>query len=362
MNQKLRIGTRKGLFVYERTGKGQWRCGVPDFLGDPVSMVLRDPRNGNKYTALNLGHFGVKLHRAESGSREWTEIDAPKFPKSGDEDGPAVDLIWELVPGGADQPDTLWAGTIPGGLFKSTDRGESWTLIEPLWNRPERANWFGGGYDKPGIHSICVHPNNTRCVRLAISCGGVWESQDAGDTWTQTGQGLRAAFLPPDQAYNPVSQDPHRMVSCPASPDHMWIQHHNGIFRSDDGGHRWTEITDVPPSVFGFAVAVHPQDPNTAWFAPAIKDERRVPVDGKLIINRTRDGGKSFTALSNGLPQGPAYDLTYRHSLDVDDSGDILAFGSTTGGLWVSEDQGDHWQCLSEHLPPIYVVRFDKHF
>lgn len=358
MASTLRVGTRKGLFIFEKSG-GQWQCGAPTFLGEPVSMVMTDPRNGDQYTALNLGHFGVKLHRADAGSASWTEITAPTFPKTGDEDGASLDQIWELVPGG-DSAGTLWAGTIPGGLFKSTDRGESWTLMESLWNKPERDRWFGGGYDKPGIHSICVHPDNSQLVRLAISCGGVWESPDNGASWQQIGQGLRAAFMPPELAYDLVSQDPHRMVSCPASPDHLWIQHHNGIFRSSDGGHQWSEITDVQPSVFGFAVVVHPADPDTAWFVPGIKDEYRVPVDGKLLVNRTRDGGKTFEPLTNGLPKSPAWDLVYRHALDIDASGDVLAFGSTTGNLWLSEDQGDHWQCLSNHLPPINVVRFDN--
>lgn len=357
MASTLRVGTRKGLFIFEKSG-GQWQCSAPTFLGEPVSMVMTDPRNGDQYTALNLGHFGVKLHRADAGSDSWMEVVAPTFPKTGEVDGASLDQIWELVPGG-DSAGTLWAGTIPGGLFKSTDRGESWTLMESLWNKPERDRWFGGGYDKPGIHSICVHPDN-QLVRLAISCGGVWESPDGGTSWQQTGQGLRAAFMPPELAYDPVSQDPHRMVSCPASPDHLWIQHHNGIFRSSDGGHQWSEITDVQPSVFGFAVVVHPADPDTAWFVPGIKDEYRVPVDGKLLVNRTRDGGKTFEPLTNGLPESPAWDLVYRHALDIDASGDVLAFGSTTGNLWLSEDQGDHWQCLSNHLPPINVVRFDN--
>ena len=150
------------------------------------------------------------------------------------------------------------------------------------------------------------------------------------------------------------------MVQCPAAPDNLWIQHHNGIFRSQNHGHLWSEITQAGPSVFGFAVAVHPQDPNTAWFVPGVKDETRIPVDAKLVVTRTRDGGQSFDILSNGLPSEPAYDLVYRHGLDVDAGGKVLAFGSTTGNLWVSEDQGDSWQCLSHHMPPINVVRFDR--
>ena len=133
------------------------------------------------------------------------------------------------------------------------------------------------------------------------------------------------------------------MTQCRSAPDCLWIQHHNGIFRSTDGGRTWSEITDAQPSVFGFGVVVHPDDPNTAWFAPAIKDMQRLPVDGKVVVSRTRDGGKTFEVLRNGLPQEHAYDLVYRHALAIDETGNCLAFGSTTGGLWVSDDQGDHW-------------------
>jgi hypothetical protein len=138
----------------------------------------------------------------------------------------------------------------------------------------------------------------------------------------------------------------------------LWVQHHNGIFRSDDGSASWREIEGVKPSSFGFAVAVHPRDPDAAWFVPAIKDERRIPVDGKLVVTRTRDGGKSFDVLTKGLPQQHAYDLVYRHALAIDETGDRLAFATTTGGLYVSEDQGDSWREVTHTLPPAHAVRF----
>jgi hypothetical protein len=169
---------------------------------------------------------------------------------------------------------------------------------------------------------------------------------------------MRAEYLPPDQAMDPVRQDPHRVVQCPSRPDVFWAQHHNGVFRSVDDCGSWAEIPEVPPSVFGFAVAVHPADPLTAWFVPAQKDERRIPLDGKVVVARTRDGGRSFEVRSKGLPQRHAYDLVYRHALDIDASGDRLAFGSTTGSLWVTEDGGDAWATVSEHLPPVHAVTF----
>jgi len=140
-------------------------------------------------------------------------------------------------------------------------------------------------------------------------------------------------------------------------PDNFWVQHHNGIFKSTNNCEKWEELT-AEPSSFGFGVAVHPNDPKTAWFVPGVKDEVRVPVDGKLIVTKTEDGGGTFESLSAGLPQSHSYDIVYRHALEVDDSGELLIFGTTTGNLFVSENGGESWECLSTTLPPIYVVRF----
>jgi hypothetical protein len=247
-------------------------------------------------------------------------------------------------------------------LFHSRDRGASWELVRSLWDDPNRLQWFGGGMDLPGIHSICVDPRDSARVNVGVSCGGVWCTTDYGNAWACRATGMRADFMPPDKQFDPNIQDAHRLAQSPSRPDVFWVQHHNGIFRSGDGAASWQEISAPPaaPSAFGFAVAVHPRDPDTAWFVPAIKDERRIPVDGRLVVSRTRDGGKSFEVLRQGLPQEHAYDIVLRHALDVDSTGDALAFGSTTGSLWTSEDGGDRWTRLPNHLPPIYCVRFGK--
>src|SRR5574341_1238899 len=200
--RRLWVASRKGLFPYTRDGGGQWQAGAPSFLGEPVTMVLPDERDGTLYAALRLGHFGTKLHRSSDGGANWEELAAPAFPPKpesgeGSEDKTpwSVDLIWSLVAGGAAHAGRLWAGTIPGGLFRSDDRGSSWQLVESLWKRPERAQWFGGGYDHPGIHSICVDPRDPRRLTIAVSCGGIWHSQDDGQTWSLGGRNLRADYM-----------------------------------------------------------------------------------------------------------------------------------------------------------------------
>jgi hypothetical protein len=357
----IHVATRKGLFTLERTAQGRWEVVETSFLGDPVTMVLHDVRDGTLYAALNLGHFGGKMHRSENRGKSWQEVAHPSFPRQPDGaegKAPSVHQVWALAAGGPHEAGKLWAGTIPGALFVSLDRGDSWNLIDSLWNVPERSRWCGGGYDDPGIHSICVDPRDASKLAVAVSCGGVWLTEDGGKTWDIRTKGLFADYTPPEAREDPLIQDPHCMVQCPADPDVLWVQHHNGVFKSADRAQHWQEIAVVQPSVFGFAVAVHPGDPDTAWFVPAVKDECRIPVDGKMVLARTRDGGKTFEVLRRGLPQEHAYDLVYRHALDVDGTGERLAMGSTTGNLWISENAGDDWSAAASHLPPIYQVCF----
>jgi hypothetical protein len=356
MDSRAWVATRKGLFELQRRS-GEWQVGRVSFLAEPVSMLLPPGPDGRMLAALNLGHFGVKVHASDDVGASWAEVATPTFPAQPEgSPGPAWKLvqIWSLERQGG----VLWAGTLPGGLFRSTDGGASWTLNEPLWSRPERLGWFGGGYDVPGIHSICPHPTVPGEAILGISCGGAWRTQDGGDTWRLQADGMRADFMPPEQAGDPNTQDPHAIVRCAARPEVLWCQHHCGIWRSTDTAASWQEVKNVPVSGFGFAVAVHPQDPLTAWFVPAAADQKRVPVDTAMVVNRTRDGGQTFETLRAGLPQSGCYDLVYRHGLAVGADGRSLLMGSTTGGLWASDDGGDHWSVVSHHLPPIYAVRF----
>ena len=359
--QQLQVGTRKGLFVVQRTTAG-WRLGEPHFPGEPVTQVLADPQGGDWYAALRLGHFGVKLKRSSDRGASWEEVAAPAFPPKPTEgpwkDDPTpwtVDMLWELAAG----PGRLWAGALPAGLFVSDDRGASWRLMESLWDRPERSEWMGGGYDHAGIHSVVLDPRDPAHVTLAISCAGVWQTRDGGATWANTSQGMDAgAYMPPERRYDGNIQDVHRISACAARPDVLWAQHHCGMYRSTDGGLRWQEIPVPQPSAFGFAVQAHPADPQTAWFVPAHSDAQRMPVEGRMVVTVTRDGAASFQVHGEGLPARDAYHLVYRHGLACAADGQTLALGSTTGGLWISEDGGERWNCVSRDLPPIAVVRF----
>lgn len=345
------VGTRKGLFSYDLRGN-EPEIVATHFLGSPVSAI--GVAHGSWYAGLDHGHFGVKLHRSDDRGATWKEVAYPAAPEGEEK---ATRLIWALEPGHDSQPGVLWCGTIPGGLFRSDDRGESWELNRPLWDEPSRKEWFGGGYDDPGLHSISIDPRSADSMTIGVSCGGAWYTDDGGKSWNVS-TGMRATYMPDPRVDDPRIQDPHRIVRCDSAPDFLWTQHHNGIFRSVDNGRTWSEINDVRPTAFGFAVAVDPTDPETAWFVPAQSDEVRVPVGGAMVVNRTRDGGRTFETIETGLPQHDAYHLVYRHCLDVDATGRRLLMASTTGSLWHSDDGGTSFRHITSTLPPVFCVQF----
>lgn len=360
--QTLLVASRKGLFVL-RGADSAWRITAHHFAGDPVTQVLSDPRNGDWYAALRLGHFGAKLHRSTDQGASWNLVATPAFPEK-PTSGPLaedptpwnVEQVWSLAAGGADEPGTLWAGCMPAGLFKSEDYGQSWRLIRSLWEDPRRLLWMGGGNDYPGMHSVLVDPRDARHIRVAISCGGAWQSLDAGESWNLIADGMVAEYMPAELAEDPNTQDPHRMVQCQSDPDVLWVQHHGGLYRSRNGGKLWDRIAAPDPSGFGFAVACDPEDAKRAWFVPAESDTYRYPKNGKVVVTRTDDGGASFVVLEQGLPTQAAYHLVYRHGLVLAPDRQTLAMASTTGGLWIGTDAGAQWHCVSQDLPPVAAL------
>jgi len=365
-SNRLILGTRKGLLLLEKNGRG-WELACEAHRAAPVTHAMTDPRSGLLWACLDHGHWGTKLHRSRDKGVTWEEIPAPKFaegmlmsngiPGSTSTMPATVSYLWIIAPGGADQPDRLYLGTEPGALFQSDDGGDNFQLVESLWNHPSRPeNWFGGGRDYPGLCSIQVDPRDSQHIVIGISVGGVYETRDGGQTWEGRNKGLLACYLP-----NPAAEyghDPHFLLMSPANPDVLWQQNHCGLFRSADSGQNWTDISQPGgPAYFGFAIALDPHDADTAWVVPAIDAEFRMAIDRSLCVCRTEDGGKTWTALRDGLPQRETYDLVFRHALDI--SGDRLAFGTTTGNLYLSENRGDTWECVTHTLPPIYSVRFD---
>jgi len=358
MQPTLLLGTRKGFMAWHFSNN-RWQVKNLSFEGDPVSITYADARTGTWWACIEYGHWGVKLHRSADRGRTWEEMKAPAYPEGEEikEGIPAATrYIWAMANGGKNFSSRLWIGTDPGGLFVSEDAGNNFQLVESLWKHPTRKEgWFGGGRDQPGIHSIVVDPRNENRLHVAISCAGVFETNDAGNTWEIRNKGMRAEFLPDPNAE--TGYDPHILVAAPTNPDILWQQNHCGIFRSTDGGRNWVDVGQPEgPARFGFAIAVADDNAEQAWVAPANSDMTRTAIKGALCICRTDDGGKSWKELRNGLPQENCFDIVYRHALVT--SGDALAFGTTTGNLFFSPDRGESWQVLGNYLPMVYSVQF----
>lgn len=356
---QLLVGTRKGVLSFERSN-GAYELTRVGQHGIPITYADADPRNGSLWACLDHGHWGQKLARSTDAGETWTEVTPPAYPddaKLPDGEPATAQFFWTWRAGAPDQAGRMYVGTCPGGLFRSDDDGASWELVRSLWNHPTHnaEGWFGGGRDTPGIHSILVDPRDSRRLMIGISCAGVFESSDEGQTWETRNSGMSAEFLPDDDPES--GYDPHFVERCAAEPDVVWQQNHCGIYRSTDCARTWTEISQPGgPARFGFPIAVDPVDPDVAWVVPGHSDQLRTAIDGALCVCRTEDAGRSWQRLDAGLPQEAAFDVVYRHALDL--RGDRLAFGSTTGNLYTSDDRGESWTAVAQNLPPVYSVRF----
>lgn len=351
------IGTRKGLFILSNAS-GKWEIDSHHMSGAPVPFAIYDHRTSTIWASLDHGHWGTKLSRSNDGGASWQEVTPPKYPDGEiiKEGVPATArYLWVIQPGADNQPGRIYIGTEPGGLFVSDDDGANWALNRPLWDHPTRlTQWNGGGRDYAGIHSVVIDPRDPNRIFVAVSCAGTWETTDGGATWLPRNEGLTSFFLP-DQTAS-VGHDPHYLAQCASDPEVLWQQNHCGIYVSRDAGLNWTEVSEKSgPARFGFVVSVDPQDGNTAWVVPAAEDDNRIAVGSALCVSRTTDGGKSWTALRDGLPQ-QAFDIVFRHAMDFRD--DNLVFGTTTGNLYASSNRGDTWSEISHNFPPIYSVRF----
>lgn len=365
-SQLLILGTRKGLLIFN--GSNEFKLINESFVGIRVSLTEIDPRDGTLYAMLDHGHYGCKLHRwnqflSDDPTRtdRWEELPQPAYPegcklKNGND--AVLNYQWAMAFGSAEQPGRVYLGTEPGGMFVSDDRGDHFELCKSLWDHPSRLSdtpgWMGGGLDEPAIHSICVDPDDHDTIRVGISVAGVFETRDGMQTWAPSNNGLRAEFLPDPEPE--VGHDPHLMVQCSGEPDKLWQQNHCGVFRSCDRGATWTGADqESGPVDFGFTIVVDDQNGDRAWVVPAVSDQNRVAIDRKLVVCRTEDGGRSWTEFRNGLPQEDCYDFALRHCLYR--TGRQMVMGTTSGNLYVSNDDGENWQLIRSSLPLIYSAR-----
>jgi molybdopterin converting factor small subunit len=349
---ELLLGTKKGLFVLRGNRGGRTEVGRRQFPGQEVEYAVRDPRSGRYFAAVTHGQYGPRLYYSETPEGEWKQAEGPAFPEDA---GAAVTRIWVIEPGEAD--GELWAGVAPAALFRSTDGGESWSLNRGLWNVPGRAEWEGGAGGLC-LHSICPWPEDPSRLAIGISAAGVWITEDGGETWRRGGRGLVPRYLPEEAREGATMLCVHNMRRAALEPTTLYMQFHGGVYRSDDEGESWADISSGLPADFGFPLVVDPRDPASAYVIPLVADLDRVTVDGQLRVFETRDRGATWRALSAGLPQHEAYLTVLRQAFCHDGKDPLgLYFGAESGEVFGSFDAGATWTALASHLPPIFSVR-----
>ncbi|TLZ20419.1 MAG: glycosyl hydrolase [Gammaproteobacteria bacterium] len=365
MSSMLWIGTRKGLFALRADGaRRSWKLAGPQFLGHIIHHVVQDPREPRTLLmAAKTGHLGPTVFRSGDRGRSWREAaQPPAFRKALEgEEARAVQRVFWLTPGHRNETGTWYAGSSPAGLFRSSDGGERWEPVAGFNDNPMRPKW--AAFPTPDgefLHSILVDPRDARHLYIAISIGGVFESTDAGASWTPLNEGIAADFLPEPNV--PFGHDPHCVVQHPAKPDRLYQQNHCGIYRLDRPERRWQRIgTAMPKKIgdIGFPIVVHPGDPDAAWVLPMDGQTvwPRTSIGGKPAVYATRDGGASWRRLDRGLPRSQAWFTVLRQAMCADAHERAgLYFGTTAGEVWASTNGGGNWRCLARHLPEIYSV------
>ena len=360
----LCIGTKKGLFVAEAAKeRRRFKLRGPFGPGVNVYSALVDARGTPRIYASSCDpFFGMKILRSKDLGKSFEETkSAPEFPK---DDGRALANIWSLAPGARKRE--LWCGVEPAALFRSRDGGDSWEMVESISNHEHARQW------QPGNGGLCMHtilPDGER-LHLGISTGGHYFSEDGGNSFRPSNEGVGAGFAP--DPYPEFGQCVHKIAGHPDAPGRLYMQNHGGwanwdgpggprpnigVLRSDDHGATWRSIAKGLPSDFGFPIVVHPHDPDTVYVLPLEPLTRTCP-DAKPAVWRSENGGDSWMRLRKGLPKDASYFTVLRDAMDIDDlKSPALYFGSTTGQLWIGRDGGEEWECVFDSLPPIHCVK-----
>lgn len=357
MTTLLAIGTAKGLFLATSTdGRASWEISGPHFSMTGVYAVAIDKRRATVRLLVGTtsSHFGPSVATSDDLGATWREPQrAPlAFPA---DTGASLGRVWQLAPAGAAEPDVVYAGTEPSALFRSTDGGVTYELVRPLWDHPHRPHW-DAGFGGQAIHTVLPDPRDPARILVAMSTGGVYRTDDNGDTWTTGNTGIRAYFLPDE--WPEFGQCVHKVTRDAVNPDRLYAQNHHGVYRSDDAGATWTSIAEGLPSDFGFPMVAHPRRANVIYNFPLTADSERFPVDRRCRVFRSTDAGESWEPLSAGLPTEPYYSVVLRDGMCTDDADPAgVYFGTRAGEVYASRDEGESWQQVAAHLPDVLCVR-----
>jgi hypothetical protein len=349
------IGTRKGLWLATSQDRKVWELSQPHLLMQEVPSLALDTRAGSLriLAGTRSEHFGPTVVHSDDLGQSWTEPDhgAIRFPE---DTGTALERIWQLQPDSNDRPGVVWAGGEPISVWKSTDGGEHFELNRALWNHPHRAEW-GAGYGGAAAHSVLPSPLNPDEVHIAMSTGGVYRTQDGGSSWEPRNSGISAYFLPNPQPE--FGQCVHKIARDPVEDGRLYAQNHHGVYRTEDSGDTWISIAEGLPSDFGFVLLTHPREAGVIWVIPLVADAERIPPNGKLAVHRSTDGGMSWSRFDSGLPS-LTYSAVLRDAAAVDSAQSVgLYFGTREGSVYASNDEGESFVAVAEHLPDVLCVR-----
>ncbi len=350
---ELLVGTKKGLFVLEGEAATPFAVTSRAFAGEPVEFATRDPRTGRTFAAVTSPFYGPKLFYSDQLAGEWEQADGIELPEGAEK---AMTRLWSVVPG--EEDGLLYAGGDPGVLFESRDGGKTWKLNEGFWNQPTRPDWSPGAGGMC-MHSIATWPGDPSRIALAISAVGVWLSDDGGETWRHGNKGLYPRYLPEEAREDTIDLCVHNMHRAPTQPDRLFMQFHGGVYRSDDAGESWVSIADGLPSDFGFPMVLDPADPDSAYVIPLVADLDRVTPEGRVRVYETRDAGATWIEHGDGLPSENAFLTILRQAFCGEGSGSSLGlyFGATSGDVFGSGDAGKTWFTAATKLPPVHSVR-----
>ncbi|MGC8534479.1 MAG: WD40/YVTN/BNR-like repeat-containing protein [Rhizomicrobium sp.] len=363
----LLVATRKGAWLFQGdAARRKWRTDGPHFLGHIINHLVLDPRGGGTMlAAASTGHLGPTIFRSTDLGRHWKEAKRPPaFANQPNGAGRSVKTTFWLTAGHVSEPGVWYAGTSPQGLFRSEDHGDTWEPLHSVNDNPDfQAIWRddqGGTPDGPTIHSINIDPRDARHLYFGMSSGGVHESTDGGRSWTPLLAGMEV--VDGLDVANIAFHDPHCVRLCPSNPDRLYQQNHCGIYRLDRPGKCWERIgRNMPKKIgdIGFPIVVHPYDDKTAWVFPMDGTSvwPRTSPEGRPAVYMTTNAGRTWRRQSEGLPEAQGWWTVKRQAMTSDDSDPVgLYFGTTGGELWMSRDEGEHWQNLARHLPEIYAV------
>lgn len=371
------VGTKKGAFLLESdAARKSWSLRGPFCGGWPINHVIGDPESGMIWAAGGDEFPGAGVWRSDDGGATWVlsklangKFDAwlredPAMAKElGVEPDPpapftgAIDALWSLGFSGG----RLYTGAKPAQLYVSADAGETWEKLQGLNDHPSADSWEPGGAGLV-LHSIVHHPGDPRKLWVGISAAGVFATEDGGTTWDRRNRRSNAdAASHGDDGHGhgaEVGYCVHNIVRAAGDGDTMYQQNHHGVFRSSDGGRSWLEISDGLPSTFGFPVASNPGDPQMLWVLPLNGDMAgRYPPDASAAVWKSSDGGASWARKDEGLPNRDCFFTVLRQAMATDrEDRTGVYFGTTTGSVFASSDEGESWIEIARHLPSVLSV------